>query len=145
MLQGLAQMQPRWRCCLQITDNSMGEILGQAFVRKYFTSQAKARALEMVRNIQAELRSRLTALTWMSEATKAKAYQKLDAIVNKIRYPDHWRDYPALEVKSQPFVLNLLAANVFATRRDLAKVDKPTDRTEWIMSPPIVNAYHIRP
>jgi putative endopeptidase len=145
VLQGVAQMQPRWRRCLQITDNSMGEILGQAFVRKYFTPQAKARALEMVRNIQAELRSRLAALTWMSEATKAKAYQKLDAIVNKIGYPDHWRDYSALEVKSQPFILNLLAANVFATRRDLAKVDRPTDRTEWIMSPPTVNAYYNPP
>ncbi len=145
VLQGVVQMQPRWRRCLQITDNSMGEILGQAFVQKYFTPQAKARALEMVRNIQAELRSRLAALTWMSEATKSKAYQKLDAIVNKIGYPDHWRDYSALEVKAQPFVLNLLAANVFATRRDLAKVGKPTNRTEWIMSPPTVNAYYNPP
>jgi putative endopeptidase len=145
VLQGVAQMQPRWKRCLQITDNSMGEILGQAFVRKYFTPQAKARALEMVRNIQAELRSRLTALTWMGQSTKAKAYRKLDAIVNKIGYPDHWRDYSALEVKSQPFVLNLIAANLFATRRDLAKVGKATDRTEWIMSPPTVNAYYNPP
>ena len=81
----------------------------------------------------------------MGQATKEKAYQKLDAIINKIGYPDHWRDYSALEVKPQPFVLNLLAAHLFATRRDLAKVGKPTDRTEWIMSPPTVNAYYNPP
>jgi putative endopeptidase len=145
VLQGVDKMRPRWRRCLQSTDNSMGEILGQAFVRKYFTPQAKARALEMVRNIQAELRSRITALTWMGPATKAKAFQKLDAIVNKIGYPDRWRDYSALEVKSQPFALNVLAANAFTTHRDLAKVGKPTDRTEWLLSPPTVNAYYNPP
>ena len=82
-----------------LTDNLMGELLGQAYVRRYFTPEAKARALEMVDNIQAEFRDRLAALTWMTEATKAKAYRKLDAIVDRIGYPDKWRDYSGLEVK----------------------------------------------
>jgi putative endopeptidase len=118
----------------------MGEILGQAFVRKYFTPEAKARALDMVRNIRAEFRERLDRLTWMSGATKAKAYRKLDAIVEKIGYPERWRDYSALEVGDAPYVVNLLSANRFEARRDLAKVGRPTDRTEWGMTPPTVNA-----
>ena len=77
--------------------SSLGEILGQAYVRKNFTPEAKARALEMVRNIQAEFRSRLGNVTWMSQETKSKAYAKLDSIINKIGYPDRWRDYSSLE------------------------------------------------
>lgn len=142
VLQGVKEMRPRWKRCLAMTDASMGEILGQAFVRTYFTPEAKARALDMVRNIRAEFRERLRELPWMSEATKAKAYRKLSAIVNKIGYPDRWRNYSALEVKSDAFVLNLLRANTFETNRDFAKIDKPTDRTDWGMTPPTVDAYY---
>ena len=140
VLQGVKEMRPRWRRCLVATDNAMGEILGQAFVKKHFTPEAKARALEMVNNIRAEFRQRLTRLTWMSEPTKAKAYRKLDAIINKIGYPDKWRDYSALEVSDGPYVTNLFAAGRFESQRDLAKVGRPTDRTEWRMTPPTVNA-----
>ncbi|MBA3522599.1 MAG: M13 family metallopeptidase [Gemmatimonadales bacterium] len=140
VLQGVKEMQPRWRRCLEATDNAVGEILGQAYVRKHFTPDAKTRALEMVRNIQAEFRGRLGALTWMSPATKAKAYRKLDAIGNKIGYPERWRDYSRLELQDQPYVLNLHRANAFEARRDLAKVNRPTDRSEWGMTPPTVNA-----
>jgi putative endopeptidase len=140
ILQGVKEMRPRWRRCLVATDAEMGEILGQAYVKQRFTPEAKARALEMVRNIRAEFRDRLGRVTWMSDATKAKAYRKLDAIVNKIGYPDHWRDYSALEIGDAPYVTNEIAANRFESRRDLAKVDRPTERSEWSMTPPTVNA-----
>jgi putative endopeptidase len=145
VLQGVKEMRPRWKRCLSFTDNAVGEILGQAYVRKNFTPQAKARALDMVRNIRAELHSRLGQLTWMSAETKTKAYAKLDSIINKIGYPDRWRDYAKLEARPGPFVSNLLRANEFETRRQLNKIGRPTDRTEWGMTPPTVNAYYNPP
>jgi putative endopeptidase len=140
VLQGTAQQAPRWKRCLQYTDGFMGEILGQAYVKKYFTPEAKSRAVEMVRNIQAEFRARLTRLTWMSDATKEKAYRKLDAMVNRIGYPDNWRDYSKLDVQPTVFFTNVGNAATFEAARGLAKVDKPTDRSEWGMTPPTVNA-----
>jgi len=140
VLQGLKEMRPRWRRCLQATDNAMGEILGRAFAARYFTPDTKARALAMVKNIQNEFRARITRLTWMSESTKAKAYAKLDAMFDKIGYPDHWRDYSSLQITPGPYVSNVEHARLFESRRDLGKVGKPTDRMEWGMSPPTVNA-----
>jgi putative endopeptidase len=140
VLQGVTEQEPRWKRCLQYTDNFLGEILGQAYVEKHFTPEAKARALAMVRNIQAELRTRLDALDWMSPATKEKAYRKLDAIVNRIGYPDKWRDYSRLEVRPAAFASNVLKAAEFDAARGFAKLDKPTDRTDWHMTPPTVNA-----
>jgi putative endopeptidase len=145
VLQGVKEMRPRWKRCLRFTDDAVGEILGQAYVRKNFTPEAKARALEMVRNIRAELHSRLGGLTWMSGQTKTKAYAKLDSIINKIGYPDNWRDYAKLEARPGPFVSNLLLANEFETRRQLDKIGRPTDRKEWGMTPPTVNAYYNPP
>jgi putative endopeptidase len=142
VLQGVKEMRPRWKRCISFTDNAMGEILGQAYVRKNFSPEAKARALEMVRNIRAELRSRLGQLTWMTAETKGKAYAKLDSIINKIGYPDTWRDYSKLEARPRPFVSNFLSAYEFETRRQLNKIGRPTDRREWGMTPPTVNAYY---
>jgi putative endopeptidase len=145
VLQGVSEMRPRWKRCLRMTDASLGEILGQAYVRRNFTPEAKARALEMVRNIRAEFRSRLMKVTWMTQDTKSRAYAKLDSIVDKIGYPDRWRDYSGLELRRAPFATNLMLANQFETRRVLNKVRRPTDRTEWGMSPPTVNAYYYPP
>jgi putative endopeptidase len=145
VLRGVKEMRPRWKRCLSLTDGAVGEILGQAYVKKNFTPEAKARALEMVRNIRAELKSRLGTLGWMSDETKTKAYAKLDSIINKIGYPDRWRDYTRLEARPGPFVTNLLLANQFETRRVLRKVGQPTDRTEWGMTAPTVNAYYNAP
>jgi putative endopeptidase len=145
VLRGVKEMRPRWKRCLAMTDDAVGEILGQAYVKKNFTPEAKARALEMVRNIRSELRSRLGQLTWMSDETKTKAYAKLDSIINKIGYPDTWRDYARLEARPGPFVRNLLLANEFEARRVLRKIGKPTDRSEWGMTPPTVNAYYNPP
>ncbi|MEP6571935.1 MAG: M13 family metallopeptidase [Gemmatimonadota bacterium] len=142
VLTGVTQQHPRWRRCLERTDRSLGEILGQAYVETHFTPEAKARALQMVKNVQAEFRSRLKALTWMSDATKQKAYAKLNAIVNKIGYPDKWRDYSALQITPGDFLHNTRQVAAFATARDLAKIGKPLDRSEWGMTPPTVNAYY---
>jgi putative endopeptidase len=145
VLRGVKEMRPRWKRCLTLTDNAVGEILGQAYVKKNFTPEAKARALEMVRNIRAELRTRLGGLNWMSSETKTKAYAKLDSIINKIGYPDKWRDYTKLEAKPGPFVTNVLLSQSFEARRDLRKIGRPTDRTEWGMTAPTVNAYYNPP
>jgi putative endopeptidase len=145
VLQGVSEMRPRWKRCLRMTDASLGEILGQAYVRKNFTPEAKTRALEMVRNIRAEFRSRLGNVTWMTQDTKSRAYAKLDSIINKIGYPDRWRDYSSLKVRPGPFVNNLMRANQFETRRVLGRIRRPTDRTEWGMSPPTVNASYYPP
>jgi putative endopeptidase len=135
-------MRPRWKRCLTFTDQALGEVLGQAYVRKNFTPEAKARALEMVRNIRAEMKSRLGQLQWMSNETKQKAHAKLEAFINKIGYPDKWRDYSQLESRPGPFVSNLIRANEFETARVLKKIGRPTDKTEWGMTAPTVNAYY---
>jgi len=141
-LTGAKELLPRWKRCLQATDNALGEALGEAYVAKTFTPEAKARALEMVRNLEAALEDRLGRLAWMSDATRKQALAKLAAFEDKIGYPDRWRDYAALVVEEGPFVLNRFRANEFENRRDLAKIGKPVDRTEWGMTPPTVNAYY---
>ncbi len=141
-LTGAKELFPRWRRCLDETDGQLGEALGQAYVEKTFTPAAKARALAMVTNMVAVLHDRLAGLEWMSEATRKQALVKLDAFQKKIGYPDKWRDYSALALAPGPFILNVLAAERFEHRRDLAKIGKPVDRTEWGMTPPTVNAYY---
>jgi putative endopeptidase len=120
----------------------MGEALGEAYVKKTFTPEAKARALAMVENLQAVLRERIGQLAWMSDTTRARAQAKLAAFTKKIGYPDRWRDYSALRVEPGPFATNVMYASEFARKRNLAKVGKPVDRTEWGMTPPTVNAYY---
>jgi putative endopeptidase len=141
-LRGVSEMQPRWKRCLAQADTGLGEILGQAYVATNFSPEAKQRALTMVQNIQAEFRRRLEKLDWMSEETKAKAFTKLDAIINQIGYPDQWRDYGALNVTPGPFANNVSRAATFDYNRDLAKIGKPVVKTEWGMTPPTVNAYY---
>ena len=145
VLRGVKEMRPRWKRCLTLTDNAVGEILGQAYVKKNFTPEAKSRALEMVRNIRAELRTRLGGRTWMSSDTKTKAYAKLDSIITKIGYPDTWRDYTRLDARPGPFVTNMLRSASFEARRDLSKIGRSTDRAEWGMTAPTVNAYYNPP
>jgi putative endopeptidase len=142
VLTGAQENLPRWRRCVGYTDSALGEALGQLYVQKTFTPDAKARALSMVRNVEAALRGDLSTLSWMGEATRKQALAKLGAVVNKIGYPDKWRDYSALEIDPGTFLLNVVRANAFEFRRDLGKVGKPVDRTEWGMTPPTVNAYY---
>ena len=142
ILTGTKEILPRWKRCVRATDGALGEALGQEYVKKHFTPRAKSRALEMVHNLEAAYRADIESLPWMSEETKKQALIKLDAITNKIGYPDKWRDYSALEVDRGPYVWNVFRAVKFEWNRQLAKVGQPVDRTEWGMSPPTVNAYY---
>jgi len=137
---GAKEQLPRWKRCLQSTQRNLGEAVGQAYVARTFTPEAKARALAMVKNMESVLRERLATLEWMSDTTRKFAIAKLDAFVNKIGYPDKWRDYSKLELSKQPFVDNRYAVTTFESRRDFAKVGNPVDRSEWGMTPATVNA-----
>lgn len=142
VLQGTTENQPRWKRCVAGTDRVLGEALGEVYVKQAFPPAAKARALEMVRNLEAALKSDITTLSWMSEPTRKQAIVKLDAFLNKIGYPDKWRDYSSLKVDRKSYLNNRFNANAFGKRRDLNKIGKPVDRAEWGMSPPTVNAYY---
>ena len=142
ILTGTTEILPRWKRCVTSTDHVLGEALGQVYVKKAFPPEAKTRALTMVRNLEAALADDIKTLPWMSDATRQQALIKLNAITNKIGYPDKWRDYSALDIKRGPHVENVFRAAQFEFHRDLNKVGKPVDRTEWGMSPPTVNAYY---
>ncbi|HEY4710839.1 MAG TPA: M13 family metallopeptidase [Candidatus Acidoferrales bacterium] len=141
-LTGAKENLPRWRRCVEATDNELGEALGQFYVERYFSPEAKARAIELVHNLMAALREDIATLDWMSPATREQALHKLDAMNLKIGYPDKWRDYSAFRVDRGPFVENVTRGDTFEEARDLAKIGKPVDRTEWGMTPPTVNAYY---
>ena len=142
IMSGSPENLPRWKRVLRETDTSLGEALGQLYVEKTFTPEAKARALTLVSDLRGVLRDRLSNLEWMGPETRTAAVKKIDALTVKIGYPDKWRDYTKLEIKRQPYVLNVLAARAFESQRDLAKIDQPVDKSEWGMTPPTVNAYY---
>ena len=141
-LQGTTAMHPRWKRVMFAADRGLGEALGRAYVERAFPARSKARVLEMVEHLRTALGTRIDALDWMSPATKARARQKLAAMRVKVGYPDVWRDYSALRVKRQPFVLNALETRRFEFQRRLAKLGQPIDRNEWDMTPPTNNAYY---
>jgi putative endopeptidase len=142
VLTGAKEILPRWKRCVRSTDRALGEALGQLYVQKAFPPEAKTRALAMVKNLEAALADDIKTLPWMSDATRHQALTKLAAIHNKIGYPDKWRDYSALDISRRAYVQNVFAASGFEFHRDLNKVGKPVDRSEWQMSPPTVNAYY---
>jgi predicted metalloendopeptidase len=139
---GEKAMPDRWKHCVGLVDASMGQALGQAFVRRHFPGQAKESALGLVRGIQASMGRRIAALAWMDDATRAKANEKLAAVDNKIGYPDVWQRYDGLTVRRDAFYPSATAAAAFELKRQLAKIGKPVDRTEWGMTTPTVNAYY---
>jgi putative endopeptidase len=141
MLTGARQMQPRWRRCLAVADNVLGDALGKEYVKVAFTPEAKKKALEMIDNLRSVMQERIQKSEWMNSATKQQALTKLSSFNQKIGYPDVWRDYSDLEVVEGPWGVNFLNARKYAIRRDLAKLGKPVDRGEWFMTPPTVNAY----
>ncbi len=141
-LRGTKQMEPRWKRCVQYTDRNLGEALGQVFVEKTFSAGTKAQVLAMTEGIQKAMQQEIEHLTWMSPETKKRALEKLHGMVDKIGYPDKWRDYSQLEIRRGDFLGNLERSAEFESRRDLAKIGKPVDRGEWMMSPPTVNAYY---
>jgi len=141
-LRGQQELQPRWKRCTQAVDGYLGEALGQAYVEKYFSPDAKQRALKMVKEIQAAMEQDINSLTWMSPATKEQALVKLHGMANKIGYPDKWRDYSKLDIARGDELGNVERARQFEFNRNLAKIGKPLDRGEWDMTPPTVNAYY---
>lgn len=141
-LTGSKELLPRWQRCVQATDRELGEALGQYYVERYFPPEAKARALEMVKNIMGALHDDLETLDWMSPATREQALKKLSMMNLKIGYPDKWRDYSKYTVDRGPYVENVIRGKEFEFQRDLDKIGKPVDRGEWDMTPPTVNAYY---
>ena len=144
-LSGTAELQPRWKRCVQSVNRNVGEALGQVYVEKYFPPEAKAHAREMVQNLLAALRSDIPTLSWMSPETKKAAIEKLEAFNIKIGYPDKWRDYSKLNIDRTSYAENVRRASTFENSRELAKINKPVDRNEWGMTPPTVNAYYNPP
>ena len=140
-LSGSQQIQPRPRRCAINADADLGEAVGQAYVKRYFPPESKARMVEMVNNIKAALDQDIDAADWMSLPTKKRAHEKLAAQIDKIGYPNTWIDYSSVEIKRDDYLGNIQRASAFEINRRLSKFGKPTDRQEWAMSPPTVNAY----
>jgi endothelin-converting enzyme/putative endopeptidase len=141
-LTGAKEQKPRWKRCVSSTDGSLGEALGKAYVDLTFGKEGKQRTLDMVGHIEAAMAQDLNQLTWMTPETKKRAVVKLNAITNKIGYPEKWRDYSALKIVRGDAMGNSLRANEFEANRELQKIGKPVDRLEWEMTPPTVNAYY---
>ena len=141
-LTGQQTPAPRWRRCVADTDAQLGEALGQAFVEQAFGPQARADTLQMVQNIKHAMRQDIDAAPWMSGETKKAAMAKLETLVDRIGYPDEWRDYSTVRVTPDDALGNRERARAFARVRTLAKIGQPVDRGEWSMTPPTVNAYY---
>jgi len=143
-LNGQAEIQPRWKRCVNATDGALGEALGQRYVELTFGADGKQRMLKMVIALEQALGEDIDRLTWMSADTKKEAHVKLAAINNKIGYPDKWRDYGKLTIERGDLLGNYFRADEFESRREINKIEKPVDRNEWGMTPPTVNAYYNR-
>jgi len=141
-LQGAQELEPRWKRCVGYVDNDLGEALGQAYVERNFSPDAKQRAQKMVKEIEDAMGREVDSLPWMTPATKERALEKLHAAANKIGYPDKWRDYGTLNIVRDDEMGNVLRSREFEFQRQLAKIGKPVDRGEWQMTPPTVNAYY---
>jgi putative endopeptidase len=141
-LAGQQEPAPRWRRCVAQTDQRLGEALGKAFVEEAFGPQAKADTLKMVQDIKQAMRQDIDAAAWMSGETKKAALVKLNAVVDRIGYPEKWRDYSAIRVTRDDALGNLQRATAANRHRSLAKIGEPVDRSEWRMTPPTVNAYY---
>lgn len=141
-LRGVPQLRPRWKRCVALVDDQLGEALGQEFVARAFGPELKEKTNNMTKQIEAAMEQDIKTLTWMSPGTKQQALAKLHSIVNKIGYPDKWRDYSSVDVKSDDYFGNVQRATAFEAHRQLGKIGKPVDRGEWTMTPPTVNAYY---
>ena len=141
-LAGQQEQPPRWRRCVTQTDERLGEALGKAFVEETFSPKAKADTLQMVQDIKNAMRQDIDAAPWMSGETKKAAMVKLEAVVDRIGYPDEWRDYSSIRVDARRCARQPAAGAAFDRKRNLAKIGQPVDRGEWSMTPPTVNAYY---
>jgi putative endopeptidase len=141
-LNGQEQQRPRWKRAVSAVNDALGEAVGKLYVEAYFPPAAKAQALELVENLRKAYEARFEHVPWMSAATRKVAEEKLAAFRPKIAYPDKWRDYSSLEVRSDDALGNEIRAAVFEWNRELKRIDQPTDRGEWDMTPQTINAYY---
>ena len=142
-MSGVTEQKPRWKRAMSVPNSILGEAVGKMYVEKYFPEAYKEKVLALVKNLQVSLGQHIDALEWMSDATKAKAREKLAAFTVKIGYPDKWKDYSTLNVDpSLSYYENLRAASAWYVADNMSKLGKPTDPTEWGMTPQTVNAYY---
>jgi len=142
VMYGVEEPKPRWERVVGMTDNALGELIGQVYVSEYLPKGTKEKLLEIGNAVKAAYAERIKNLDWMSEATKVKALKKLDKIIMKVGYPDKWKDLSSLHVERTSYVRNVMQANAWATRYNISKYGKPVDRTEWEMQPQTYNAYY---
>ena len=141
-LTGQQRLKPRAERIAQVVDATLGEALGQIYVKQYFPPEAKRRMLELVDNLQKAFAARIDKLDWMGDSTKQMAKEKLFAFIKKIGYPDKWRDYSKVTIDRNDYFVNRLSADINEYNYQLSKLGKPVDRTEWIATPPTINAYY---
>lgn len=141
-LSGTPELKDRWKRGVALVEGGLGEAVGQIFVERHFPPAAKERMVELVANLTEAYRVDIAALEWMSEATKNKAFEKLNKFTPKIGYPDKWRDYSSLEISATDLIANLNAIAEFQAAYEFAKIGSPVDRSEWFMFPQTVNAYY---
>jgi putative endopeptidase len=141
-LSGTPQIRERWKRAVSLVEGSLGEAVGRIYVERHFPPAAKAAMNELVANLIEAYRISISELSWMSEATKAKAFEKLTKFTPKIGYPDKWRDYSSLAISADDLFGNLGRISAFARNYELAKIGAPVDRSEWYMTPQTVNAYY---
>ncbi|MDR1742571.1 MAG: M13 family metallopeptidase [Dysgonamonadaceae bacterium] len=142
VLSGSKQLRPRWKRAVDAVGGSLGEVVGQLYVEKYFPSEAKERMLQLVKNLRVSLGERIQNLEWMSDSTKVKAQEKLATFYVKIGYPDKWKDYSSLEIQDDSYLQNMFRASEFEYEDMLKDLGKPVDKDKWYMNPQTVNAYY---
>jgi putative endopeptidase len=145
VLSGQKEIAPRWQRMSSFVDGSIGELLGQLYVEKYFNDSAKKRMLALVKNVQQTFGDRIQRLDWMSDSTKKKAMEKLTAIINKIGFTDKWETYNGVVIKRNDLISNIESINLWAYNKNVNRMGKPVDKTEWGMTPPTINAYYNPP
>lgn len=142
VLTGQKEPTPRWQTVSTLIDRTLGDLPGQLYVSKYFKPEARQRMQELVNNLQQTFASRIQQLDWMSDETKTRALEKLNAFTKKIAYPDKWRDYAGLTINRDDYLGNVRRASQFAYNEMMARFGKPVDKTLWGMTPPTINAYY---
>ena len=142
IMSGIKEQRPRWKRVQDAVESSMGELLGQIYVKDYYSAATKARYVKLVNNMVAAFADRIKKLDWMSAETKAKALYKLSKMTKKVGYPDKWKDFSKLEVDRGSYVRNTINANIFWFNRAVDKIGMPVDRSEWDMTPQTYNAYY---
>jgi putative endopeptidase len=142
VLSGQKVQTPRWQRMSNLTDGSVGELLGQLYVKTYFKPSAKARMMDMIENLRKAFEIRIKNLDWMSDATKQRALAKLAAFSPKIGYPEKWKNYEGLQINRKTFFQNVRNADTWEYNDMVGQLGKPVDRTRWGMTPPTVNAYY---